>query len=392
MPQNPLRSLTLAALALAAAGSALGAPLNLAVSGRADDERFERARVEQAYLGHALGPIDGVVEAAIEDAQFELDAAKIQVKLTKEDAGSAEAARALAVKLEKAGHAALIVDWPAAWITAAAAAAVKMPIFNAGEAADALRQQDCRANVFHTLPSERMRADALAQWLVARKWQKVLVLHGTGAADQARLVTVQNTLRRYGLKPVAAKPFKLSADPRERDLANPLLLTAGLDYDVLWVVDADGEFARGLPYRISLPRPVVGDAGLTAQAWMARFERFGAPQVSRRLAKSADRPIAPQDWAAWMAAKAVLQAAIAQPAGNAAAWMKAYTQPSFALDGSKGARMGFRPWDRQLRQPVLLTDGQGVIALAPIEGLLHPSNVLDTLGADAPEKLCKAPA
>ena len=26
----------------------------------------------------------------------------------------------------------------------------------------------------------------------------------------------------------------------------------------------------------------------------------------------------------------------------------------------------------------------------PIEGLLYPSNVLDTLGADAPEKLCKA--
>jgi len=31
-----------------------------------------------------------------------------------------------------------------------------------------------------------------------------------------------------------------------------------------------------------------------------------------------------------------------------------------------------------------------VISQAPIDGLLHPSNVLDTLGADAPEKLCKA--
>jgi ABC transporter substrate binding protein (PQQ-dependent alcohol dehydrogenase system) len=49
----------------------------------------------------------------------------------------------------------------------------------------------------------------------------------------------------------------------------------------------------------------------------------------------------------------------------------------------------FRPWDGQLRQPLLLTDGQGVIGLAPVEGLLHPRNVLDTLGADAPERLCK---
>jgi hypothetical protein len=53
--------------------------------------------------------------------------------------------------------------------------------------------------------------------------------------------------------------------------------------------------------------------------------------------------------------------------------------------------MSFRPWDGQLRQPLQLTDGQGVIGTAPIEGLLHPSEVLDTLGADAPEKLCKVP-
>jgi hypothetical protein len=50
----------------------------------------------------------------------------------------------------------------------------------------------------------------------------------------------------------------------------------------------------------------------------------------------------------------------------------------------------FRAWDGQLRQALLLTDGQGVISQAPIDGLLHPSNVLDTLGADAAEKLCKA--
>ena len=42
----------------------------------------------------------------------------------------------------------------------------------------------------------------------------------------------------------------------------------------------------------------------------------------------------------------------------------------------------------QLRQPMLLTDGQGVISQAPAEGVLHPRNVLDTLGADSPEKLC----
>ena len=31
------------------------------------------------------------------------------------------------------------------------------------------------------------------------------------------------------------------------------------------------------------------------------------------------------------------------------------------LDGFKGQRLSFRPWDGQLRQPVLLSDGDGVM-------------------------------
>jgi len=153
------------------------------------------------------------------------------------------------------------------------------------------------------------------------------------------------------------------------------------------VVDSDGEFARSLPYRTALPRPVVGDAGLVAMAWQAQFERFGAPQVSRRFAKAAGRPMVAQDWAAWMAGKAIVAAAVAAPKGPASAFAKALTATD--LDGSKGVSISFRAWDGQLRQPMLLTDGEGVIALAPADGVLHPKNNLDTLGADAPEKLCK---
>ena len=133
---------------------------------------------------------------------------------------------------------------------------------------------------------------------------------------------------------------------------------------------------------------MVGDAGLVPMAWSAKFERYGAPQVTRRFAKSAKRPMTANDWAAWMAGKALIAAASAAPKGPAAAWAQALA--TTALDGSKGGSLTFRPWDGQLRQTVLLTDGQGVISQAPIDGLLHPSNVLDTLGADAPEKLCKA--
>jgi ABC transporter substrate binding protein (PQQ-dependent alcohol dehydrogenase system) len=107
------------------------------------------------------------------------------------------------------------------------------------------------------------------------------------------------------------------------------------------------------------------------------------------MVKNAKRAMTAQDWAAWMAGKAVVAAAVAAPKGPNAAFAKALAEAD--LDGSKGVTMSFRPWDGQLRQPVLLTDGQGVIAQAPIDGLLHPTDVLDTVGADAPEKLCKAP-
>jgi ABC transporter substrate binding protein (PQQ-dependent alcohol dehydrogenase system) len=308
------------------------------------------------------------------------------VSLSTQAAATLEAARAAAQAAEEAGAAVLLTDLPDDW-TLAVADAVKLPVLNLGATADRLRQQDCRARMFHLIPSERMRSDALAQTLVSRKWTRLLLLVGPSPRDQQRAATAQASIKRYGLQVVASKPYKLSADPRERDLANPLLLTAGTAYDAVWVVDSDGEFARSLPYRTVLPRPVVGDAGLVALGWHAQFERFGAPQVARRFAKATKRAMTDHDWAAWMGGKALIAAAATEPKGPNAAWAQALAKTP--IDGSKGTGLSFRAWDGQLRQPMLLTDGQGVISQAPIEGLMHPTQVLDTLGADAAEKLCK---
>ncbi|HSV59060.1 MAG TPA: ABC transporter substrate-binding protein [Variovorax sp.] len=377
-----------AAMLLAAAGPAAGAanPLKTTLLSPDPDARLDRSRLERQYLGHPGGPASEGLQVALDEGEFELQAVDAAVQLAKQTAGSAAAARTAALAAEKAGAAVLVTDLPADW-TLAVADAVKLPVINIGEAADRLREQDCRPRLFHVVPSERMRADALAQTLVSRKWSKLLLLVGPSPQDQLRSATAQASLKRYGLQVVGTKSFKLSGDPRERDLANPLLLTAGSNYDAVWVVDSDGEFARGLPYRTALPRPVVGDAGLVALAWHSQFERYGAPQVARRFAKATGRPMTASDWSAWMAGKALIAAATAAPKGPAANWAKALA--ATPLDGSKGTNLSFRAWDGQLRQTLLLTDGQGVISQAPVEGLLHPSNVLDTLGADAPEKKCK---
>ncbi len=383
------------ALALAAVAGlgAFGGPVAHAAAFKAvllaleDDPRLDRTRVERAYLGHPTGPAADAVQSALKEARLELEASGASLTLEVVNVANAEAVKSAAQKAEKGGAAFVLTDLPAD-LTLAAADAVKLPVLNLGDASDRLRERDCRPRLLHLIPSERMRADALAQALVARKWSQVLVLTGPTPADAARAATAQAALKRYGLKVVGTKPFKLSGDPRERDLANPLLLTQG-SYDVVWVVDSDGELARTLPYRTVWPRPVVGDGGLTALAWQPQYERYGAPQVSRRFTKSAQRPMSAHDWSAWMGGKAIAGAVIEAPKGPLAAVHKALLEGE--VDGSKGVPMAFRPWDGQLRQPLLLTDGVGVIGgAAPAEGVLHPRNNLDTLGADAPEKLCKS--
>ena len=63
-------------------------------------------------------------------------------------------------------------------------------IFNIRLSDDALRQEQCRFNVFHIAPSWAMRADALAQYLVWKKWPQMVRAEGRRA--------IRSGLRRGG--------------------------------------------------------------------------------------------------------------------------------------------------------------------------------------------------
>jgi ABC transporter substrate binding protein (PQQ-dependent alcohol dehydrogenase system) len=382
-----MRRYRVLAIALLSAVSSFvqAANWNVMVLEEQNSPALERARLDRAYLGHAGGPATDGWSQALEDVKFELEAAHTKINWKAQSVLNLETARMAAQQAEKDGHHALMVNLPASWV-ASLTAAVKIAVINVGSGADSLREAQCQRNLLHTLPSDRMRSDAMAQTLISRKWSQVLLLRGVSDEDSVRATTAQASLRRFGLKLVADRPFKLSADPREREMANPKLLTSGVSYDAVWVVDGDGEFARTLPYNIQSARPVVGDAGMVALGWHAQYERYGAPQVSRRFAKTYKRAMTQQDWASWMAGKAVSLAAVSLSKGGSSALLTALNQ--LTLDGSKGVSMQFRPWDGQLQQTLLLSDGQGVVGIAPVEGVLHPRNVLDTLGADSTEKRC----
>ena len=360
-----------------------------------DDPRYDEHRTEREFPTHpAARPLKGA-KVALDESAFALHAQGLEVSLDEVEAADQGAALKALDDWAGRGAVAVVLDLPAEWVSTLAkhgdALGDKAPLlFNTTAADDELRGAGCHSQVFHVNPNQRMLTDALAQFLAVRRWGKLLVLQGPDAADKRLGASFTQSVRKFGLKPAATRPFKLSNDPRERDLGNIALLTANVDYDAVAVIDADGEFAREVPYRTVLPRPVIGANGLTAQAWHPHFERYGAPQLSKRFVKAAKRPMSSWDWSTWMAVKAIAYGLTLQPGGEPKSLRAALRSPATILDGFKGVRLSFRPWDQQLRQPVFLSYGDGIAGIAPFEGFLHQRDTLDTLGFDQPESACKA--
>jgi len=262
--------------------------------------------------------------------------------------------------------------------------------FNATAAEDALRRELCAAELVHTLPSLAMQTDALVQYLVSRKWRDLLVFEGPLPADAMLVKALENSAKKFGARIVARQPFKPGTDPREREKNDPALLSAiNRDYDVVFVADHAFDFARTVPYHTVRARPVVGSIDLEPTAWHWTWEHNGAPQVNARFEKrSGGRHMEGTDWAAWIAVKMVVQATLRTRSADFAK-QRQFILGEGSFDGNKGLAVSVRPWDHQLRQAVLLAAPYEVVASAPIEGFLHKSNELDTLGDDEPESPCR---
>jgi ABC transporter substrate binding protein (PQQ-dependent alcohol dehydrogenase system) len=93
------------------------------------------------------------------------------------------------------------------------------------------------------------------------------------------------------------------------------------------------------------------------------------------------------DWAAWVAVKMIVQSALHTRSADFS-MQRAFILGAGSFDGDKGLAVSVRPWDHQVRQAVLLAAPYEVVASAPIEGFLHQTNELDTLGDDQPESAC----
>jgi ABC transporter substrate binding protein (PQQ-dependent alcohol dehydrogenase system) len=333
-------------------------------------------------------------------AQVGLDEAQALTRVLKTDFAleritvnsPAEVAGAVTQARDASGIHFFIVDAPAEAFKPLAEA-VKgrdLLVFNTTAPDDGLRRNLCAAEFVHTLPSLAMGMDALTQYLVSRKWGNLLVLEGPLPADAVMTKALENSAKKFGARIVARQQFKPGTDPREREKNDPALLTSGSrDYDVVFVADSAFDFVRQVPYHTVRARPVVGSIDLEPVAWHWTWEHNGAPQVNSRFEKrSGGRHMEGLDWAAWIAVKMVVQATLRTRSTDFEAQRKfIFGEGSF--DGNKGLAVSVRPWDHQLRQAVLLASPYTVVANPPVEGFLHKTNDLDTLGDDEPESPCK---
>jgi len=290
-----------------------------------------------------------------------------------------------------------IVDIPPAEVLAVADAARASGalIFNAGAPDDRLREEDCRANVIHVAPTRSMLTDGLAQYLIWKQWRRWLLVVGSHPEDQLLAEAYRRSAKKFGAKIVEERVYQDTGGGRRSDSGSvqvqrqmPVFTQNAPDYDVVVTADENNVFAGYLPYRTWTPRPVVGSAGLRPVSWDPSHELWGAVQLQNRFERLFKRHMTERDNQAWVAMRMIGDAVAHTKSADPKTIHADLLSPDFTLGAFKGQGLTVRPWNQQLRQPILLTDGKGTVSVSPQEGFLHQTSTLDTLGFDRPETKC----
>ncbi len=349
----------------------------------------EQAAADNGVAGARLAIDDNNTTGKFLNQHFTLEELRL-----KEGDDAAKAAISLAEK----DIAFIIADLPAEALLKAADALRDRGVilFNAGTIDDALREEDCRANIIHVAPTRTMLADGLAQYLVWKQWKRWLLVVGSHEQDRLFADALRRAASRFGAKIVQERVFEDTGGARRTDSGvtliqrqMPVFTQQAPAYDVLVAADESEVFAAYLPYRTWDPRPVAGSAGLVPKSWDAAQDQWGAVQMQNRFLKLNSRHMTALDMQAWTAVRMIGEAASRVNSADPKKVLDFLRGPDFSVAAFKGQRLTLRSWNLQLRQPILLADGRMVVSVSPQEGFLHQFSELDTLGIDRPETKCK---
>ncbi len=309
----------------------------------------------------------------------------------------ADAGAALDALIDK-GARVVIADLSADRLLAASerAKAKGALLFNVSAPDERLREEECRANVIHVAPSRAMLADGLAQYLVWKQWRKWLLIKGSHPEDELLAQAYRRAAKKFGAKILEERVYEDTGGGRRSDSGSmqtqrqmPVLTQNAPAYDALLAIDESEVFAGYLPYRTWDPRPVAGSAGLYPTNWDPAHEQWGAHQLQNRFMASYRRLMNARDNNAWLAMRMIGEAATRTNSDDPEKLRAFIASPDFSIAAFKGVRLTLRPWNQQLRQPILLSDGRMTVSVSPQEGFLHQVSELDTLGFDQPETKCR---
>ena len=147
-----------------------------------DDPRYDEKR---AYARIRVKPHDrpaAGAEVAIRDSKIFARALNMNFELKRIEAENATDLVAQITDMNKnSGMQFFIIDADSEVLgfTARATSGMDMLLFNISEYSDQLRASKCQAHLMHVIPNYAMLTDALSQYLVFKKWRKVLLLKGT---------------------------------------------------------------------------------------------------------------------------------------------------------------------------------------------------------------------
>ena len=297
-----------------------------------------------------------------------------------------------------AGERFFVVDLPPQDLLRLAPAAEQAGaiLFNVRAPDDELRTQSCSPAIFHTAASRAMKADALAQYLVWKRWPRWFLIRGSLPADIAFAEAIKRAATKFGAKIVEERVYEFVEGARRTDTGHvqvqsqmPVFTQGAPEHDVVVVADESEVFGEYIPYRTWDARPVAGTTGLVPSAWSRVHEQWGGTQMQRRFERMAGRWMTDRDYAAWVAVRAIGEAVTRSQTAEPKALRTFMLSDQFSLGAFKGQGLSFRRWNQQIREPILLVTARMLVSVSPQDQFLHQRTPLDTLGFDEPESSCR---
>jgi hypothetical protein len=128
-------------------------------------------------------------------------------------------------------------------------------------------------------------------------------------------------------------------------------------------------------------------------AWHSTLVRFGADTLNRRFTQRFGTPMTSDAWTAWIATKILWESALRARSAEPRAVLEVLARDTTQFDGHKGLPLSFRTWDRQLRQPLYVVQGERVVEV-PTATRSGESvrDVLDRIGVARIGSSCREPA